>query len=162
MQGIEIRAVTEKDWATVREVRLRALVDCPDNFWATHADEVDRPGSWWRGFVGNNGWFVAFEGEIAVGLAAGMRDPDAPSTHRELISMWVSPAYRGRGIGTELVDKVAEWARAQGAEVLGLMVTTGNDGAQRLYERCGFRLTGETVPHPRKDDLAELGMTRRL
>ena len=162
MSDIEIRAVTEDDWHAVREIRLRALLDTPDNFWATYSDEVDRPESWWRGFIGRSGWFLAFEEERPVGIAAGMQDPDGPTTSRELISMWVDPDYRGRGIGADLVEAVAGWARAQGAEDLDLMFTTGNTGAQRLYERCGFRLTGKSVPHPRKADLAEHGMSRRL
>ena len=158
----DVERASEDDWELVREVRLRALLDSPDNFWATHSDEVERPESWWRGFIRANGWFLAFEDGVPVGIAAGMQDPDGPTTARELISMWVDPVYRGRGIGAELVEAVAGWARSVGAEDLDLMVTTGNAGAQRLYERSGFRLTGKTVAHPRKPELAEHGMTRRL
>jgi GNAT superfamily N-acetyltransferase len=40
----------------------------------------------------------------------------------ELISMWVSPAGRGKGIGDRLVQAVAQWARLQGAAALRLGV----------------------------------------
>jgi ribosomal protein S18 acetylase RimI-like enzyme len=61
----------------------------------------------------------------------------------ELISMWVSPAARGRGVGDRLVRAVEEWARQAGAGLLRLAVTEGNDSAITLYRRCGFADTGE-------------------
>ena len=55
----------------------------------------------------------------------------------------VSPAGRGRGVGDRLVQGVEQWARQVGAAELRLAVADGNGNARALYERHGFRETGE-------------------
>jgi ribosomal protein S18 acetylase RimI-like enzyme len=50
----------------------------------------------------------------------------------------VEAAVRGQGVGTRLLERAAERAREQGLARLALDVRADNDGASRLYERCGF------------------------
>nr|HOP09313.1 N-acetyltransferase [Candidatus Methanofastidiosa archaeon] len=52
----------------------------------------------------------------------------------------VSPESRGKGIGTELMDKAQETAKEKGCDTLLLDVAIENDGAKRLYERLGFEI----------------------
>jgi len=54
----------------------------------------------------------------------------------------VLPALRGRGIGTRLLQRVFEEARRLGARRATLEVRRSNEGARRLYERLGFKVTG--------------------
>jgi ribosomal protein S18 acetylase RimI-like enzyme len=56
----------------------------------------------------------------------------------ELISLWVAPGVRGRGVGDRLVRTVIDWADAQGARHLALRAFVKNDHALRLYRRNGF------------------------
>ena len=51
----------------------------------------------------------------------------------------VSPALRGRGIGTELLDIAARLSLETGANGHSIIVSDANQGARRLYERCGYR-----------------------
>jgi hypothetical protein len=53
-----------------------------------------------------------------------------------------------------LIQGVEKWARQGQAKVLRLSVMQGNEGAERLYQRCGFVGTGvlgdvmsDGVPH---------------
>jgi ribosomal protein S18 acetylase RimI-like enzyme len=58
-------------------------------------------------------------------------------------SMAVHPAARGQGIGTHLLMAVEEFARPRGYQRLVLTTTPFLTAAIRLYQRAGFRLTGE-------------------
>ena len=57
-----------------------------------------------------------------------------------LVSMWVRPGARGRGVGEALVEAAACWARGRGHDAMFLWVTEANPPARRLYERYGFAL----------------------
>lgn len=56
--------------------------------------------------------------------------------------LFVEPAYRGKGIGTQLLDLAERASREHHARVLHLEVNHGN-AAIELYRRCGF------TEHPR-------------
>lgn len=45
------------------------------------------------------------------------------------------PHYRGRGIGSRLLDEAEKIA---GTRSMSIIVSDGNDGARRLYERTGY------------------------
>lgn len=66
----------------------------------------------------------------------------------------------GKGVGRVLVETVLQWARTEGHTVVRLWVTETNDPARRLYERCGFTLTGERKPLPSYPEYAEIAMLR--
>lgn len=56
-------------------------------------------------------------------------------------SLAVSPAARGSGIGTRLMDRAEDKARAMGKNTMSLDAIGENAGAIRLYERMGFKTT---------------------
>jgi GNAT superfamily N-acetyltransferase len=64
---------------------------------------------------------------------------EVPDRVAELETMLVTQRARGSGLGSRLLDEIdTELARLGITEVMvGLM--PGNDGAQRLYERRGFK-----------------------
>jgi GNAT superfamily N-acetyltransferase len=60
-----------------------------------------------------------------------------------VFSMWVAPQARREGVGRAWSDAAADWARSWGARRIVLWVTGANEGAQRFYEKIGFRLLTE-------------------
>ncbi|QQE10935.1 GNAT family N-acetyltransferase [Planctomycetota bacterium] len=58
----------------------------------------------------------------------------------------VSEKYRGRGIATEMMRFVEEYAREAGIGVLSLEVRGSNEVAKRLYRGCGFEGPEEILP----------------
>ncbi len=65
------------------------------------------------------------------------------SSHVRVLGMLVIKGHRGMGIGTELIARSLEWARAQkGIEKIQLAVFSGNQKAYRLYEKFGFQVEG--------------------
>jgi ribosomal-protein-alanine N-acetyltransferase len=69
----------------------------------------------------------------------------------ELLLLAVRPDWRGRGVGTALVDNFIATARAAGACHLHLEVREGNS-ALGLYQRTGFRLVGRRSKYYRGTD----------
>ena len=63
------------------------------------------------------------------------------AARRELRNLHVIDAYRGRGIGTAVI-RAAEEASVE-AGTLSIGVGADNPTARRLYERLGYRGTGE-------------------
>jgi GNAT superfamily N-acetyltransferase len=138
-KGPRLRALTSGDWAEWREVRLAALREAPYAFttkleeWQGTGDTEER----WRQRldVGSLDLLADFDGEPA-GMASGMpADEDGTIW---LISMWVAPFARGRGVGDALIDAVIRWAAESGARRVALLVFEDNLPATALYRRHGF------------------------
>jgi len=53
------------------------------------------------------------------------------------------PRTRGQGFGTRLLSVADELAAANGKAGLSLITSDTNSGAQRLYERCGYRVVSD-------------------
>ncbi|EAX46888.1 ribosomal-protein-alanine acetyltransferase [Thermosinus carboxydivorans Nor1] len=54
----------------------------------------------------------------------------------------VLPAYRGQGLGEQLLTALMAYAKKRGALSMTLEVRVSNEGAQRLYRRLGFMPRG--------------------
>jgi ribosomal protein S18 acetylase RimI-like enzyme len=146
-----IRSFRADEWPLYRDLRLRALVDSPDAFGRTHAEEKDRPDVEWSRRLSE--WtispvclaLVAFLGERPVGLAFARIETEALDVSH-LYSMWVDPSARKIGVGRQLVESLVNWSRQRNARKMALQVTESNNEAVKLYERFGFVPTGEVVP----------------
>jgi ribosomal protein S18 acetylase RimI-like enzyme len=66
----------------------------------------------------------------------------------EVETLAVLPEARGGGVGAALLDGARREAARRGAEGIALLVTEGNDGALRFYEREGFRPFARLVVAP--------------
>jgi GNAT superfamily N-acetyltransferase len=55
-----------------------------------------------------------------------------------LEELYVTPAWRQRGVGSALVAAVLERARARGMMAVDLEIDADHRRAASLYERCGF------------------------
>lgn len=68
----------------------------------------------------------------------------------------VDREWRGRGIGSELLERAAEWARRTDLERLVIEVSTKNDPAIRFLRARGFTFCGYHDQHWRTQDVAVL------
>jgi ribosomal-protein-alanine N-acetyltransferase len=78
-------------------------------------------------------------GEQLLGYFVAMKGVD--EVH--LLNITVAPLYQGQGWGRIMLDALALWARAEGAQWLWLEVRTSNARAQQVYQRYGYRRVGE-------------------
>ena len=140
---ITLRTLTPEDWRAWRELRLAALAEAPAAFSSTLAE--------WQGPGDTEARWRARLSNVALNLIASLDARPAGMTSGvqagvpgdvELISMWVQPWARGRGVGDALVAAVCAWAAAQGAARVVLRAYDDNAAALALYRRQGFQATG--------------------
>ena len=145
---VQLRRIGVEDWRLWRELRLRALEEAPYAFGSTLADwqGASDTEARWRGRLSDVPFnLVAEWRKTPVGMASGTAS--GPDGSVELISMWVAPVARGRGVGDSLVDAIVEWAREQCAARVVLAVFQGNEHALALYRRHGFiEFEGDSCP----------------
>jgi len=133
--GAAVRLAGPDDWADWRELRQRSLTEDPDAFsssttmW-TGADDTEER---WRARLADGPCFIAYDADRPVGMVAGR----VVEGSAELISMWVAPEARRRGIGQVLIERVIEWSAGRS---LALRVMDGNEPAITAYEQQGFVL----------------------
>jgi RimJ/RimL family protein N-acetyltransferase len=155
-----IRALHESDAAAYVALRRAALLDAPLAFASSPGDDVAAADEAVREQL-RRGPDVAILGAFRPGLigAVGvMRDRHVKTSHKaRLWGMYVAPAFRRRGIATELLRAAIRHARAlPGVAWIHLSVSSAAPGARRLYERNGFELWGTEPDALRHGDQAVL------
>lgn len=161
---VTIESVTVQLAMVFKAARLRALEESPRAFSSTYAKEAHFPDEEWISRASRwNGeksiLYMAIDGGEPCGIAGVMVEAEQP-TVAVLISMWTAPTHRRSGVGQMLVNQVLAWCRARGVGTLRLLVTSGNDGAERFYERLGFSRTGRMEPYPNDPTMMEYEMSR--
>ena len=61
-----------------------------------------------------------------------------PSKFGEVLELAVKAGYRGKGIGTMLMNKLIEYFRENNCTILGVGVLAPNKDAHRLYSKLGY------------------------
>ncbi|MER7505077.1 GNAT family N-acetyltransferase [Nonomuraea pusilla] len=155
MQKTVIEQLGPDDGERLKEIRLRALQEAPGAFGSTYAREAAFTPETWAERLRNPGtryWVARSETGQDIGIVCVY-------THREgleLVSMWVAPEARGRGVAGRLVDAAVEYARGTGADELTLWVIGGNEAARSLYVSKGFVPTGREQALPSDPTVTEV------
>ena len=101
--------------------------------------------------------FLALSGSRLVGRIVLSRHWNEFAYVNHLV---VEPTFRRSGIGCALVLQAIEWSQAE--RLAGVMLETQNNNvaACRLYERCGFRLSGfdQALYRGRDPDTREIAL----
>jgi RimJ/RimL family protein N-acetyltransferase len=93
---------------------------------------------------------VAVAGGGIIGSISIRRDAHTATRHTASIGMFVTSAWRGRGVGTALMDGAMRWARDAGVERVDLSVYPHNQAAIALYRVFGFVEEGRLIRHAKK------------
>jgi len=141
---LDVETLADDEWKILRDVRLRALEGSPTAYISSRQTEMAWTEARWRRTFEGALWVVARGRQEIVGLARSVRVERRPAFERHLESVWVEPGHRRTGVLrtllrylAELEPEVREWR---------VWVLTDNVEARAVYERLGFRSTGECQP----------------
>lgn len=90
-----------------------------------------------RIFVADEEGEIAGYATVLARVRSGTLD-DGDLEYAYLADLVVRAAYRGRGMGRDLIAKAETYARGEGAKWLRVCVLAENQGARRLYHTSGF------------------------
>lgn len=127
-----------------RDIRMEALRNSPDAFGSSFDDWDGRPlEDFARRLAGCEMWAAG----PAPGSPRAVASWEAHISPAEpdlawVMSVYVSPDARGRGLSDAIFAKLAERAARAGMTRMGLHVGQNNEAAQALYRRAGFVGTG--------------------
>ena len=149
-RDVYLAQMTEHDLLEVVEIEET----CGLSRWGWEAYHAELTGNrnsimlvarWREGTGSKPGYGVL--GFIAARLAAG---------ELHINNVAVRSAYRRQGMARALMETAIDEATRRGAHAAFLEVRAGNEAAQALYSRCGFRVAGRRAAyytHPREDAL---------
>ena len=141
--AITIRQLGEDDAPEYRALRLRALREDGEGFMTTYEEAAARPlEATVERLRPQEGGFTlgAILGNTLVGMATLYTEDGRKERHRaEIVSVYVAPEARQRGVARRLLQEVIARAPAvPHVEQIRLSTVTVNDGARALYRSLGF------------------------
>ena len=168
--AVVVRRLEAGDWPEFRRLRLEALQSEPLAFVEQYEVSAAESDEYWQDRVrrgatdAETATFVAVdEGRRLVGKATGFVDRSVPQPLTvHLVGVYVSPAFRGSGVGVsaDVVGAVMRWAgEVIGASQVRLFVTEFNERAEAFYKRLGFTRTGATMAYPSDPSITEHEMS---
>jgi ribosomal protein S18 acetylase RimI-like enzyme len=135
MGRVEIRRATSDDLDLLMSLVERLESELPRPPYPGDPPDVDRAKV--ERMVGDGVALIAYEDGEAVAYVL-VRYGDHGPTTAYVSDLWVDPAWRGRGIGHELLRRVGGEALARGSTHLVLDVDSRNRQAIAFCERLGF------------------------
>lgn len=110
-----------------------------------------------------NTMLLAMDGEKIVGIATISSSHKIKSRHEGELGIVVAKDYHGRGIGSELIRRLIEWAKGNGITTrIKLDTRADNVKAVSLYLKFGFVVEGclknSTLLNGKYYDLYVMGM----
>ena len=118
-------------------------------------DTVQTGAGYWRkrfrdSWSTENASLVAVHGSRVIGHLDVAREEGLVTRHIASIGMAVAADWRGRGVGSALMEEAIRWARSVGVEKLALSVYPHNGAARALYRKFGFVEEGCLTGHSKK------------
>lgn len=136
-----VRRLRTDEAEAYRALRLKALRQHPEAYSSAFEDEAHQPLEFFARRLPNT--FGCFVDGALAGVAGLVVSPGAKLRHKGLVvGVYLDPAHRGQGLSRPLMESVIQEARNDGLHALLLVVTVGNEPAERLYRSLGFRQYG--------------------
>lgn len=134
-----VRRLTESEWTTYRDMRLKSLKESPEAFVKTFEEERDFDESEWHDRMRRADRLIATLDGTDVGILS-MRPADEEfEESAEIFGLWVAPELRGQGVSVALFQEAVAEARKDGHSHLVYWVGTDNGPGVAFASARGFR-----------------------
>jgi ribosomal protein S18 acetylase RimI-like enzyme len=146
-----VRPATVEDLPRLGEMgealaRMHHEFDAQRFLWG---EDFARGYAWWFGkeLANSEAYIAVIEGDGGRldGYVYGRLEErdwnELLDAHAALVDVYVRPEARRHGIGEALLQAFLAWAKGCGAPRVVLSTATQNAGAQKLFQRLGFRAT---------------------
>ena len=147
MSAATIKTLPSPRWKEYRALRLEALRTDPQAFWTSTEEALKNTPKTWRARLTDRVGkmlFAEIDGEL-VGMIGVFHEKQKKVRHHAvIISVFVQPRHRGKGISKLLFrDMLKHIRKRKSTRKIKLAVTPGQDAALRLYKRFGFKVVGK-------------------
>lgn len=141
---MNITKLPSSRWQDYKTLRLEAVENNPQSFLSTPQETIDEPDSEWQIKI-DNMFFAVDEADKLVGMIGCYTDPKEKLKHTaNIVSFYVKPEYRGKGIGRQLLQTAVQSAKENPqVKKVQLSVITTQENAYQLYLSTGFQKVGE-------------------
>jgi ribosomal protein S18 acetylase RimI-like enzyme len=162
MSHISIRMAEETDEKyLIQWLSQRGVLEW---FPLANMREIEDAARIWISYAKQNGVLTALYDGVPCGIANLYLQPFKKLAHQCLFAIIVDEAYRGKGVGTALLEGLIDLAKNRfSIEILHLEVYEGNP-AIRLYRKFGFEEYGLQRHFVKEETryLSKLLMQKRL
>lgn len=146
MTDTTVRRLTDGEWKTYRDMRLKSLKEAPEAFVKTYDEELEFDESVWHDRMRRAERLIATLDGSDVGILS-MRPADEDFEDcAEIFGLWVEPDLRGQGIAVALFQEAADEAQKDGHTHLVYWVGTENGPGVAFASARGFRPSEQRRP----------------
>ena len=137
-----LRKLELNDWQAYRDIRLYALLHSPEVYGSTYAAEVERNDDSWQERLQNPNcaYFGLYFMDKLIGLTGIFRHNNSEQ-EAILISSYIMPQHRGKGLSTLLYAARLDWAKANGYKRIIVSHRADNLASKAANQRAGFLFT---------------------
>ena len=141
---MEIRTVTEADAPELCEYASSLFGENLPGIFKRPSPTLEQELDYIRTHLesANSTLLVAVHDDTVVGLAGLMGESNEEERHVASLAISVARGFRGRGVGTALIDALMSWAPSAGITRVQLWAWANNPRAISLYESVGFEREG--------------------
>lgn len=147
---VNIITLAPSRWREYKTLRLHALMQDPYAFGRTYEEDAMLPDAVWKQQLkdaqeGKTSYMLFAErAGILVGMSGAIIDEGAITQHRaKIISVYVAPESRDKGIGSQLLNALLEkLSNDPRIVIVYLLVNEHQESALKLYQTANFKQVG--------------------
>jgi phosphinothricin acetyltransferase len=135
---IALRAMTARDWPSVRDIYEAGIATGHATFETTAPSWDHRDAA----HLAEHRFVATFDGEVIGWTAMSPVSDRCVYAGVAEHSVYVHPAHRGRGVGQALLEALIASTEAAGIWTIQTGIFPENTASVELHQRCGFRIVG--------------------